>query len=124
MQFEFNNQLMPQSLVDVEDVGQLAIEATNDEGYYYYLLIRTLLGTATIVSCGPVVPDIDRLPDGYQIRLDRMDYKEDKICKQINFWLNDRSKKLTEAHPITFEEAIDAMRDVKSYLEGYSEDQY
>ena len=36
MQFEFNQQLMPQSLVEVEEIGQFGLEGWNDEGYYYY----------------------------------------------------------------------------------------
>lgn len=32
--FEFNNQFVPQSLVEIDNIGSFAIEASNDEGYY------------------------------------------------------------------------------------------
>ena len=32
--FEFNNQFVPQSLVDIENIGQFAIEASNADGYF------------------------------------------------------------------------------------------
>ena len=122
--FEFNNQLMPQSLIDIENIGDFAIEANNDEGAFWYLVIRTSLGTTTIASCGPVVPDIELLPDGYTCYLTRMDYKEEKLIKSINMWLNDRGKKLVQAKVIDINEAIDQFRDLGEYLENYSKDIY
>ena len=116
MTFEFNQQLMPQSLVDIDEIGQFALEASNDEGYFWYLVVRTSLGTVTIGSCGPVVPDIDLLPSGYCCSLARMEYKEQKLEKFINTWLNDRSKVLTNAKLIEVDDAIDEFRDLGQYL--------
>ncbi len=121
--FEFNQQLMPQSLIDVENIGDFAIEASNDEGVFWYLIVKTSLGVTTMVSCGPVVPDVNLLPSGYCTYLSRIDYKEDKLIKQINMWLNDRSKKLTSASIVDIEDALDQFRDVGEYMRNYSEDQ-
>lgn len=122
--FEFNNQLMPQSLIDIDNIGDFAIEANNDEGAFWYLVIRTSLGTTTIASCGPVVPDIELLPDGYCCYLTRMDYKEEKLIKWINMWLNDRGKKLVQAKVINIDDAINQFRDLGEYLTNYSKDIY
>lgn len=121
--FEFNQQLMPQSLIDVENIGDFAIEASNDEGVFWYLIVKTSLGVTTMASCGPVVPDVNLLPSGYCTYLSRIDYKEDKLIKQINMWLNDRSKKLTSASIVDIEDALDQFRDVGEYMRNYSEDQ-
>lgn len=85
MTFEFNQQLVPQNLIDVKEIGEFAIEAFNDEGYYYYLVVKTLIGTCTLLSCGPVLPDVPLLIDGFAVKLNKCDYKEDKIAKAINF---------------------------------------
>lgn len=122
--FEFNQQLLPQSLVDIQELGQFALEGINEEGYFYYLVVRTSLGTVTLADCGPVVPDITLLPSGYQTSLERMPYKEDKVSRAINMWLNDRSKKLTEAKVIDIEEAIAQFRDLGEYLTNYSDEVY
>lgn len=124
VQFEFNQQLMPQNVIDVEELGQFAIEAWNDEGYYYYLIVRTLLGTASIASCGPVIPDVEMLPSGFNMSLDKVPYKEDKLTRTVTMWLNDRSKKLTNAKTIEISEAIEQFRDLKEYLKTYSEDTF
>lgn len=123
MTFEFNQQLMPQNLIDIENVGDFALEGINDEGNFWYLIVKTSLGVATLASCGPVVPDINLLPSGYCTYLSRMEYKEDKLAKQINMWLNDKSKKLTQANIIEIEDALDQFRDLGEYMRNYSEDQ-
>jgi len=121
--FEFNNQLVPQSLLSVDDLGECAIEATNDEGYFYYLVIRTSLGMTTIAKCGPVVPDVNMLPDGYATELVRMKYDGQKLGSVVNKWLNDK-KKLTEAKIITIDEALEQFRDLGEYMKNYSEEVY
>lgn len=124
MQFEFNQQLMPQSLVEVEEIGQFGLEAWNDAGYYYYLVIRTILGTSVVSTCGPVVPDIDILPSGFKMTLDKMPYKEEKLIKTISFFLNDKSKALTHAQVLPVEEAIRQFRELKDYLITFSEETF
>lgn len=116
MIFEFDNQLTPQNLIDVNDIGQCCIECVNKEGSYYYIVIKTSLGTTTIVTCGPVDIDLDTLPNGYTTSLKRMDYKEDKIAKEIKFFLNDRTKKIVEAKEVSLEEALNNFRDLATYL--------
>ena len=114
--FEFNNQFVPQSLIDIENIGQFAIEANNDEGYYWYLIVSTLLGTVTIASAGPVVPDVALLPGGYACSFYTMEYKEPKLEKAINTWLNDKGKALTEARVVDIDVALDEFRDLSEYL--------
>lgn len=124
MEFEFNQQLMPQNLLSVEQLGQCAIEGTNDDGYYYYLIIRTTLGICTIAECGPVVPDVVMLPDSFTTKLSRLKCDEKKLTSFINRWLNDRSKLLTDAKCISVEDALSQFRDLKEYMENYSEEVY
>ena len=122
--FEFNNQFVPQSLIDVDEIGQFALEASNDQGYFWYLLVRTSLGTVTIASCGPVVPDVKLLPSGYSCWISRMEYKEQKLEKAINTWLNDKNKALTEAKLIDIDEAIDQFVDLGDYLRNFGDEVY
>ena len=124
MTFEFNQQLMPQSLIDIEQVGEFAIEAHNDAGYYWYLIVKTSLGTTTITSCGPKIPDVSLLPSGYTCSLNRIQFNEKKLEKTINMWLNDRMKTLTEAKVIDIDDAIDQIAELKDYLKNYSEEIY
>lgn len=124
MQFEFNHQLLPQSILEVDEVGEFAIEANNDLGYYWYLVIRTILGTSIISTCGPVFPDIALLPSGFCMTLEKIPFKEEKLAKTINLFLNDRKKGLTEARIIDVEDGINQFRELKDYLKDLREETF
>ena len=115
---------MPQNLIEIDEIGEFALEAWNDEGLYYYMIIRTLLGVCSVTTCGPIVPDIDLLPSGYTVSFNRIPYKEDKLCKTINLFLNDRIRKITGAKIIEINEAIEQFRDIKEYLRNYTEETF
>lgn len=117
MIFEYNQQLLPQNLLDIDDLGQLCLEGSNDDGMYFYLIIRTSLGSSIIATCGPVVPDIDMLPKNCCEMFKRIDYSEDKIIKEIENFLNGKNK-LTDAKIISFDEAIECFRSIKDYVKN------
>lgn len=116
MEFEFNNQLMPQSFVEINNLGSFAIEAFNATGAYYYYLVQTIFGQSIIASCGPVVPDIDRIPPGFSIRIDKIAFNEQRIIKGLTLFLNDKYKELVDASEISIEDAINQFRDAREYL--------
>ena len=121
-QFEFNMQPCPMSILDIENIFQCAVEATNAEGEYYYLVALTSLGVTSIFTCGPVVPDVFFLPNGYSTNLTRHECDDKKVSKFINSWLNDRYKKLQEAKIISFKEAKEQFRDICEYLDEYGKE--
>lgn len=116
MEFQFNNQLTPQNQIDIDNIGSFALEASNDDGLYYYYLVKTVLGHSIIASCGPIIPDLDILPSGFSINLHKMNYNENRLFKVINSFLNDKEKKITSAYEISIEDAINRFRDLKDYL--------
>ena len=72
----------------------------------------------TLASCGPMIPDVYELPDGYGCLMEQMSYKEDKIAKSVSMWLNHKDRKITEAKEIGIYEALDQFRDLGEYLRG------
>lgn len=116
MQFEFNNQLVPQNLVEVDNIGSFGLEAFNDDGEAFYYIVQTIMGQCIIASCGPVIPDLRSLPPGFTININRMPYNEARIIKNITLFLNDKYKKIISATEIDIEDAIEQFRDVKEYL--------
>lgn len=122
--FEYDQELQFMSSIDIEDLGNFAIEANNDEGMFWYLIVRTSLGTVTTATCGPVIPDVELLPSGFSQSLFKSPFKEDKLAKSISLFLNDRGKKIVKAVEIPIDEAIRQFRDLGEYLENYSEETY
>lgn len=116
MIFEYNEERVLQSSIDIDDIGNTAIEGTNDDGYYYYLIIVTVLGETSIYTFGPLLPDLAELIEGYTFNFFSLDYKENKIEKIITRWLND-NKKLTSAKIIDKQSAIDSLPNLEDIIQ-------
>lgn len=111
--------------ITIDDIGNCALEAIDREGAHYYLIILTSLGTTTVVKCGPIVPDVSLLPDGYTCSLERMDYDDDDIDSIIDKWTTGTKKKSFEEITIVDKSiAINNIRDLKNYLLNYSDEVY
>lgn len=123
MDFEYNNHYVPQDLLSLDEIGKCAIEGCNDEGFHYVLIVKTSMGIATMIECGPFVPDVNVLPSGFIISLNRMKFDAKKLGGAINKWLNDK-KKLTHAEAIAEEDAIEQIRDMKEYIRLYGDEVY
>lgn len=122
---EFDNQYTPQNFIEIESVGNVCIEAINeDDGLYYYLLIKTSLGTTSIFEYGPVIPDIDKLFDSYVVSFDRMSYNEKKLSLFLRKWLNDRKKNITAAYVIDESKFLDNYKDITYTIKNYSKEVY
>lgn len=125
LRVEFNNQYVPQNILEIESVGNVCIEAINEnDGLFYYLLIKTSLGTTSIFEYGPVIPDINKLYDNYLVSFNRMQYNEKKLNMFIIKWLNDRMKKITTANIIEEKVFLDNYKDIAYTIENYGAEVY
>lgn len=123
--FEFDNQYVPQNFIEIENIGNVCIEAINEnDGLFYYLLIKTSLGTTSIFEYGPVIPDIDKLFDSYNVSFNREQYNEKKLKIFISKWLNDRMKKITAANIIEEKIFLDNYRDICYTIGNYGNEVY
>ncbi len=121
--FEFNNQFVPMSFVDIDEIGEFALQAYNDEGFFWHMVVQTCLGQTMIAVSGPVIPDFDELTKfGYSVNIFTLEYDEHKIEKYINSWLNDKNKKLTGAEVISMKDALYQFKDAKEYVERFKRD--
>ena len=122
---KFDNQYIPQNEIDIESVGNVCIEAANEnDGLFYYLLIKTSLGTSSIFEYGPVVPDIDKLYYIYNISFMRQPYNEKKLLLFIFKWLNDKTKKITYANVIDENKFLDNYKDIAYTIKEYGKEIY
>ena len=122
---EFDNQYVPQNFIEIDSVGNVCIEAVNEnDGLYYYLLIKTSMGTTSIFEYGPIIPDIDKLFDTYIISFNRLSYNEKKLNMFLNKWLNDRTKKITAAYVIDENKFLDNYKDIYYTIKNYSKEVY
>lgn len=122
---EFANEFVPQNLIDIPELGNFALEGINEkDGLYYYLLVKTSMGTSSIFSFGPIVPDVELLPENYSFTYQRIPFKDTKMKMIITKWLNDFKRKITTANVISEAEFIDNIKDIKLYINTYGNEVY
>lgn len=121
-EFEFDLQPEYQKSIAVEDIGDFGIIASTIEGAQYYMAVKTILGTTAIATCGPVIPDIEILPNNFSCELVKIPFNAGKIIKKAGLWLNDPYKKIKFAETTSFEAAVANFRDITTYLNNLNEE--
>jgi hypothetical protein len=120
--FGYSSETIYARELDIDELGQVALEAKDSESMFYYLIIRTALGQSSIVEYGPVVPDIDLLPDFTEIKFQRIEFNEVKLTKIIRSFLAPRNKgknKIEDAIQINVDDAISRGKNILEYIKNF-----
>lgn len=120
MLIDYSKTYTAEASLDIKDAGNCAIEGINDDGLYFYLVIVTVRGLSTVATCGPLIPDINDLPNGYTAELYNIKYDGKKLASVISQWLN--SKKPGKSKPISLAKLIniaDALNQFKNINEFF-----
>ena len=72
------------------------MDALNDGGDEYFLIIETELGGSTITECGPFIADSGPNPGFFHYMRTYRPFKEQSIKKVIDKFLNDEKKEITQ----------------------------
>ena len=75
MTFEYMQRVVVEANLEVDNVGDCVLQANNDFGNEYYLLIKTELGWSEVLEYGPCIPDIQILPLDYKIAWIRVGFQ-------------------------------------------------
>ena len=102
--------------LNIEDIGNCAIEANDDMGASYYLVIKTNLGVTRLFQYGPIKPDVNILCKTTTCVFKRFDYSESKLMKAIENFLKPSFSNITQAREISCEEALDNCIDIIEYM--------
>lgn len=125
LRVQFNNQYVPQNTLEIESVGNVCIEGIDmDDGLYYYLLIKTSMGTSSIFQYGPVVPDMKKSYNYYNVSYSKEQFNEKKLGTFISKWLNDKFRKISSARVIDEGSFLDNYIDIPYIINNYGEDVY
>lgn len=116
MEFQFNKQEVAQNIIDIEDLGNVAIEGTNSFGDNYYLIIKTIMGRTRILKYGPINLDISEPPEVVICEYSRMIYNFKKLSKIITLFLNNYQYGLINSKVIDINEALDNCRDMRDFI--------
>lgn len=123
MKFDYDSTQVFSESIDIEDIGNCALELIDSLGNYYYLIIITKLGFSSILEQGPIIPDLPLLPKSMRCIITTCEFKRGRIIKIIETFLKNRNddKNATKSVvEISIDDAlnrclnpIDCMRRVK-----------
>lgn len=116
--FEYAVQKTFMQAIDIVDIGRFGIRCINDTGHEYYLLANTIMGKTSILSYGPIIPDIPVLLDKFNVSYTKIDYKEPKITKIVQTFINDPTKEISNVEEVVDVEFWDAFPLVKDCFEN------
>lgn len=114
--------------IEIKNNGDFALECINDDGYYYYMITKTFQGVVSMFTWGPIIPDIDLIPEArgkggaYNFKLTRLKWNENKIKNAVKAFVNNRDSAITCVKLIPEKEALEMIKDMKSYIEQFGED--
>ena len=107
MTFEYMQRVVVEANLEVDNVGDCVLQANNDFGNEYYLLIKTELGWSEVLEYGPCMPDIQLLPLDYNISYSRFEYNQGKLERIIDKFLNNPKRLITQARVTDYESIKD-----------------
>lgn len=114
--FEYLTRITKEAEIVIEDTGNTCIEAMNDNGCLFYLIIRTnSIGWTKTLVYGPLSDATDNPHERYCI-LNCFEYDEYKINNTIKSFLMDNKKRITSAFEVDAEEIKDKLRDIKEFI--------
>lgn len=104
MRFEYLFSRTALEDIEIEAIGNCALECFTDKGEVYYLIVKTDLGITQFYTQGPTIPDIDMLPSKVNVSYSRFGYSESKIIKAIEKFL--ANPDITQVMEIDIDEAL------------------
>lgn len=96
--------------LDVEDIGNVCIQASNDAGQNWILLIKTKLGFSYILEYGPF--HYGKITEYLNHTFQRIEYSEYKLEKKIDKFLNEPRRLITQVQFKDEDEALELMTNV------------
>ena len=116
MQFDYKKTITLSESVEIEDIGEFAIECSDFDNLYYYMIVTTYLGYTHILTYGPIIPDIDKIPSGYNVYYKCITFKEESLIKEINKFITDTKKDIVRVEVVNKKDAFNQLKNFESLI--------
>ena len=90
MKYDYNYLETATNSIDIETPAQCCIQLQNIIGEYYFLVIQTKLGVTSVLEYGPIIPDLDKLPNKLSYTYQQFDCDTRKIDRIITTFLSNK----------------------------------
>lgn len=113
--FKFDLQSNFMQEIELSDPGNVCLRSET-ENADVYLIVKTIMGRTTVIRFGPVVEGWNIMPNCFNLYVKQFNYKDTKVDKEINSFLNDSYLKARAVAEITLEDAIKAMPSLEETI--------
>lgn len=116
--FEYMYETVSRDSVEIEDIGNCALECFNDQGEAYYLIVNTKIGQTEIIEFGPydATSSEQIVRTKFNFKYKRIDYDDYKVKNAIDTFITDKYKKVTQVIETSQQYVFDKLQDVKSCI--------
>lgn len=110
--------------LDIEDIGNVCLQANDSFGKTWYLKIRTELGFCFVYEYGPVDLDTQRvLWNNFNFHYKKIEYKETLVTSLIDKFINDPKRQIIQANvvdPENFDSILTSLDFLELELDKYN----
>lgn len=102
--------------LQIDDIGNCAIQICDDRGKTAFMVIKTVMGKTRMFKFGPYQIDLYELPNETICSYEKIDFSQNRLQTEIRSFLNSRGMNVTQAMEIPIEEAFAQYRDLCEYM--------
>lgn len=126
MKYDYSFQMVIASnnSIEIENIGEVALSATNSFHQERILIINTFLGETTILQFGPSFIDMETLPDYSSFIYKKMSYDQRKLDKLIDDWINDPKFGTVNVEQLELEDALSRIKDFRECVKWLREKRF
>ena len=84
--------------IDIDDLGNVCLNALNDNGDEYYLIVTTNLGWVEVIEYGPCTVDFNTISSYFNFNFTKFEYSDSKISKIIEKFINNDKRNITQVY--------------------------
>ena len=110
------------AILEIEDIGNFAIKAFNDDGCEFMMVVDTNYGQSRVFQYGPGIKhkfekdEVNELPKSVMCSFKRVKFAPGKLIQLAHDFLNNPYNGITQAMIVEPEEALQDCEDIIAYM--------
>lgn len=106
MKFSYRKVQTSTAEVDIEDIGNFALEAFTDTGECYILIVDTIIGKSRVFTYGPFIPEENVTNGKLEACIEYYPFSPFKLQRQVNNVINNSRANITQVMLVSREDAL------------------
>ncbi len=116
MIFDYLRTVQAMDTISIEDIGNTCINAFNDDGLEWFLVLETNNGWTKTTIFGPLKVDSNKLTTSFSYSFYEKDFSEKTINKTIDNFINNPKYMITQVEEIDKNFAKERFNKIKESL--------